>query len=44
MANEFPGDAAVEIAVVEAELACSSAAYEEGEERRSRIGSAAYAP
>jgi hypothetical protein len=41
---KFPGDTATEIAVVEAELACSSAAYEEGKERRSRINSAAYAP
>jgi hypothetical protein len=38
------GDAAAKIAALEAELAtelsCSSDAYEEGEERRSRIGSA----
>jgi hypothetical protein len=46
MAGLVLGDAATEIATLEAELAaelsCSSDAYEEGEERRSRIGSAAY--
>jgi hypothetical protein len=41
MADEFLHDVAAEIVAVEAKLAYSSAAYEEGEERRSRIDTAA---
>jgi hypothetical protein len=44
MAGDVLGDATGEIAALETELVCSSATYEEGEKRRSRIGSAAYTP